>query len=238
MNRFNNIKQTRPGNRLLIVEDDEIFAHFLKKFFSNHNYNVTFLDSGEPLALLLEKEAFDLIILDIVLPGRDGFYWLTWLQEYYSHIPVIMSSVKTGKEHRLRGLRNGAQDYISKPFHEEELLIRIKHIFEKQPVSTQEDNFKIGETSVDINNAVLIKAGHEIPLTQLEMRLLQLLKINAGLPVTREDIITQIRGVKYNPLDRSVDVHINKLRKKLEDNPAKPRHIRTIRGKGYCLHID
>ncbi|CAA6819568.1 MAG: Unknown protein [uncultured Thiotrichaceae bacterium] len=238
MNTADDLRGAQTTKNILVVDDDEILNHFLNKFFANHHYGVTFSENGESLALRLERQSFDLIVLDVVLPGRDGFYWLKWLKEYYPHVPVIISSGKTDKQHRLQGLQGGAKDYIIKPFHEEELLIRINHIFETSLGVKPELSFKIGTILVDIRNSHLIKADNKIPLTQLEIKLLQLLKLNIGIPVSREDIITQIRGVKYSPLDRSIDVHINKLRKKIEDNPAQPRYIRTVRGKGYCLHIN
>lgn len=238
MNKIDEFTELTPHKSILFVNEDEVLNRFLDKFFANQPYKFTFVTSGETLALLLERQIPDLVVIDAVLSGRDGLYWIRWLQQYYAYLPVIMVSAVTDKLYRLQSLKAGAKDYLIKPFHEEELLIRINYILEKLSAPKIELNFQIGDASIDISNCRLIKADDEIPLTQLEIKLLQLLRLNAGTPVSREDIITQVRGTKYNPMDRSIDVHINKLRKKLEDNPAQPRYIRTVRGKGYCLHTN
>ena len=225
------------AKHILIVDDDDILQDFLRKYLSSKHYQTECLADGYNLPTLLDKTRIDLIVLDIELPGKDGIYWLKWLRHYYSHIPVIIASVKTSEHDRLIGLEHGARDYLVKPFQCKELLIRIENILGgRQPL----EDYKIirfGGIELDTENCLLLKVGQDIKLTLLETNILKLLYINNGATVSRDDIMAQVRGTSYNPLDRSIDIHINKLRKKIEDDPANPAYIRTVRGKGYRLHI-
>lgn len=189
------------------------------------------------LPVLLDKKRIDLIVLDIELPNKDGLYWLKWLQQYHPHVPVMMASVRSNEYERLAGLEAGACDYLVKPFQCKELLIRIENILGRRTQLPHGKFIQIGEWQLDTQTCTVFNSDKEVKLTALETSILKLLYINQGIPVSRDDIMAQIKGTGHNPLDRSIDIHINKLRKKIEVNPASPAYICTVRGKGYRLHL-
>lgn len=223
---------------LLVVDDDEIMQCLLHKYLATHYFSTKFLSDGNGLPVLLGKNRVDLIILDVILPDKSGIYWLKWLRQYHAHIPVVIASAKANEDDRLIGLENGAKDYLIKPFQCKELLIRIENILCANGSSDNDSRFiQIGGLNLDTETGTVVKNDCNIKLTQLETDILKLLHINIGAVISRDDIMGQIHGTIHNPLDRSIDIHINKLRKKIEDNPAEPIYIRTVRGKGYRLHI-
>lgn len=235
MQAWERIMVTRKN--LLLVEDDEILRNFLRICLGQHGYQTECLSEGEGIPKCLEQNKVSLVVLDVLLPGKDGFYWLKWLRQYHPHIPVIMASVKANENDRLFGLENGALDYLVKPFHDKELLIKINNILGKQSTNDSQSCIEIGNLILDVVNNSVHKNGDEARLTLLETNILKLLYLNAGAVVSRDEIMEQLKGSQHNPLDRSIDIHINKLRKKIEDDPANPNFIRTIRGKGYRLHV-
>lgn len=232
------MQQGKEKKHLLVVEDDEILSGFLDKYLLKNNYEPICILDGEAIQAALEKHRFDAIVLDLVLPGRSGIYWLKWIKQYHPYLPVVVISAKTGEDDRLLGLESGAQDYIVKPFHSAELLIRIENILKNSPRhSRRQRSVQAGNITLELGKNRIFKDGEEIKLTVIEVNILKLLYINAGATLSRDDISEQIRGAKHHPLDRSIDIHINKLRKKIEEDPAKPALIRTIRGKGYSFHL-
>lgn len=230
--------QKHAMRKLLLVDDDEMLQGFLFKYLNNKQYAVDSLLDGDGLPVMLERTRVDLIVLDVELPRRDGIYWLKWLRQYHPHIPVIMASVRGSEHDRLIGLEFGARDYLVKPFQCKELLIRIENILGMTSLKQDDSLIRIGELKVDTRACTVVRrSGEEVKLTSLEANILKLLYVNAGIPVSRDDIMAQVRGVSHNPIDRSIDIHINKLRKKIEIDPSVPEYICTIRGKGYCLHL-
>lgn len=214
---------------ILIVNNNDITLFYLKKYLSNHNYLVSCLvDAKEiPKKIKENKKPFDLLLLNVDLPSKDGFYWLNWITNHYPMIFVILISENSEKSQRLYGLKNGAKDYLIKPFHKQELLIRIGNLFnQKQEIIV--DNLILEKTHKKI-----FKNGCDLFLTELELNILKLLYLNSDNILSRDEIMLHTRGVKHSPLDRSIDVHINKIRKKIEENPSKPIYIQTARGKGY-----
>ncbi len=227
----------KTKKNLLIVDDDDILLAYLQKCLFRNGYIVSCLSDGEGIPSILEKDRFDLVVLDVNLPGKNGFYWLNWLRHYHPTVQVIMASVNTGEDDRLCGLENGALDYLIKPFHDQELLIRIGNIFHHHPSRSIDRTIHIGELTLDTINNRVLKEGIETRLTLLEVNILKLLYLNAGATLSRDDIMQHVRGTKHNPLDRSIDIHINKIRKKIEEDSSNPSYIHTIRGKGYCLQL-
>jgi len=232
------ILHRNTAKTLLVVDDDEIIHCLLRNYLTAHYFSIKFLSDGHELPTLLGKNRIDLIVLDVMLPNKSGLYWLKWLRQYHVHIPVIVASVKANEHDRLIGLENGAKDYLIKPFQCKELLIRIENILGANLSDNDSRILHIGDLKLDTENHMVFKGDCEIKLTELETDILKLLHINSGATLSRDDIMGQIRGTIHNPLDRSIDIHINKLRKKIEDDPANPIYIRTVRGKGYRLHID
>ena len=223
-------------HHVLVVDDDPVLCTFLKDILSQHHYQVSFEGAGEEIEPLLTKQSVDLIILDILLPGKNGFHWLNWLHHYHPNIKVIMLSVKGQDDDRIQGLESGAHDFLSKPFNPRELLARINNLLPSLP--TVLSTLQFGDFSFDINNQCLTKNQQVIKLTNAELVFLLCLCKKPKEVVTRDELSYALRGNTHNPLDRSIDVHINRLRGKIETDPASPHYIRTIWGKGYLFHID
>lgn len=221
-------------HQFLLVEDDEILRAFLKNVLTRSGYELSVLDSGEAMIDFLPTATIDLIILDRALPGKNGLYWLQWLKKHYEHIPILIASASSSETERLAGLEQGADDYMIKPFHYKELLLRAKNILSNTPSSR---NITIGNIDINLSTRLARKSDTDIKLTSIEANLLKILYQNKGLAVSREQIMQIVKGREHNPLDRSIDIHINSLRKKLEDDPKIPCYIQTERGKGYRLNI-
>ena len=229
------MSQHKKNKHILVVEDDEILSGFLNKYLMKNKFHPTCLYNGDGIPAALEKHRFDVIILDLMLPGRSGLYWLKWIRQYHSYIPVIIISSKVDESDRLQGLEAGARDYVIKPFLGAELLIRLKNLLRKPPRGHLA--VELGNIRLDLDKCRIFNKNEEVKLTLVEADILKLLCLNAGATVSRDEISVQIRGTKHQPLDRSIDIHINKLRKKMELEPSKPVLIQTVRGKGYALHL-
>ena len=232
------MQQKKEKKHLLVVEDDEILSGFLNSYLLKNNYEPICILDGDEIPAKVESKRFDVIVLDLMLPKRNGLYWLKWIKQYHPYVPVVIISSRVGEDDRLLGLEAGAQDYIIKPFHAGELLIRIDNILRSFPRYTRrQSSVQVGHVTLELEKSRITKDGEEVKLTVIEINILKLLYINAGATLSRDDISEQIRGAKHHPLDRSIDIHINKLRKKIEEDPSKPTLIRTIRGKGYSFHM-
>lgn len=226
--------------KLLVIESDKGLLNDLQKCLGQNGSHVDGYVQGEVLPALLERQQsrFDLVVLDAGLPGENGFYWLKWLQQYHVHLPVIITSECFCEKKRLSALEHGAWDYVLKPFRERELSIRIENILGKQVHDVNSSHhLRIGDVRVDVEKHYAMRDGRKISLTQLELKIIKLLYLNVGKPLSRSEIMAQIHGIRFNPMDRSIDIHINKLRKKIEVNPSKPVYILTVRGKGYSLQL-
>ena len=225
--------------KLLLIDSNEVLQGLLCEFFlSQQTYQVMSLHDGNGLPALLNTSQVDLIVLDMALPSNEGFYWLKWLQHYYPYIPVIIVSIRNNQYERLAWLECGARDYVLKPFLCQELFIRVENVLAKGLSQKTEKLIQIGSLELDTQKNTLKKNGEEIKLTLMEGYILTLLYLNSGSPVSRVEIMAQVNTGMHNPFDRSVDIHINKLRKKIEDDPSTPMYIKTVRHRGYCLHVN
>lgn len=231
------MEETTTKPRLLLVDDDELL-HTLFEGFTQDYYQTTTLNTGEALPIYLQTHNPDLIILDVMLPGENGWYWLNWLQDQYAHIPTIMLSVKGSTEDRIQGLQLGAYDYLPKPFDQQELLLRINNVLRCHKPAIYRTTLKFGSFIFDQTKETLrpVDAPQTIiPLSPTEARLIHFFYTHEGEVATRDMISLYLHGTEHNPLNRSIDVHIGRLRKKLDAHrpPATPTLIQTIRGKGY-----
>jgi DNA-binding response OmpR family regulator len=222
-------------DNILILEDDlkpsKIFTT-LSAYFSTHRY--TFQKSN--CSLILNKIRTNLIVINTCSMENNNFYCLSWLKNYYPHIPIIVLFEKASCEERVQILELGIQSYILKPFLDQELLMVIQKLLGVFQAQHKCRTINIGNLVFDIvTNSVVKNKEKAIHLTTLEADILKLLCLNAGSIVSRDDIMLQTKGVKHNPLDRSIDIHINNLRKKIETYPSKPEYIHTVRGKGYRI---
>jgi DNA-binding response OmpR family regulator len=227
------IEKTRE--KILIIEDEADLVKGLKLNLVDEGYEVDWASDGrEGLRRALE-EAPDLVILDIMLPGMNGLEVCRELRQKKANIPVIMLTAKGEEVDKVVGLEIGADDYMTKPFSVRELLARIKaHLRrEKREPRNVPKTCVFGEVEVDFVHFKVRRAGRESDLTSLEVDILKYLIAHKGEVVSREALLDKIWGYKKFPTTRTIDNHILKLRKKIEEDPSRPRHIFSIYGEGY-----
>lgn len=215
-------------NRILVVEDDEAISRVIIKNLISTGYAATPIYDGKEAAELLERDAdFDLALLDIMLPGIDGFA----LMEYMKHhdIPVIYLTAKSDIDSKIQGLRDGAEDYIVKPFEVLELLVRIEKVLER--TGKMQQVLDVADLTINLMERSVRKNGKEIPLKPMEYDLLVMLAKNKNIALSRERLLHGVWGVDYVGETRTVDVHIGQLRRKL----GLENHIKTISKIGYRL---
>lgn len=231
---------------LIIVDDDATLRNRLKKYLEKEGFRATTADGGGQLRQIMEAEGADLVILDLMMPGEDGLSLMAYLRET-SNAGVVILTGKGETIDRVVGLEMGADDYISKPFELRELLARIRSVLRRTggaaPVGTTETTEKFtGERvkfigwQLDIDRRELTSPdGEEIHLTTAEFNLLRVFVRNPERPLTRDRLLDEVGGRDWQPFDRSIDLHISHLRRKLEDNPKQPRLIKTVRSAGYIF---
>lgn len=224
---------------LLLIDDDVDLTHLLTEYLSPQGYNITVANDGEQgLALATSSQHFDLILLDVMLPVMDGFEVLKKLR--ISHLtPVLMLTAKGDDFDRIFGLELGADDYLAKPFNHRELSARIKAIVRRMdylPSSSQQQELVIGDVFLCPSNQKVTCAEQEIEMTATEFSVLQLLMINKGQIVSKQDISEKVMGRKLVAFDRSIDMHVSNIRKKLGKFDDHER-IKTIRGTGYMFLV-
>jgi len=220
---------------ILVVDDDNRIRDLLKRFLSREGYRVTAAPDAEAARRLMSTMAFDLAILDVMMPGEDGFSLLSGIRQGVSReTPVLLLTARGESSDRIEGLKRGADDYLAKPFEPEELSLRCAAILRR---SHKADPPEEVEMSGLVFNAARgeLKSGEErVRLTDAELQLLTALAARAGEPVSREEL-AQITSAG---MERSVDVQVTRLRRKIEPNPKEPIHIQTVRGVGYRLMPD
>jgi len=225
----------KAREKILIIEDEADLVKGLKLNLSDEGYDVDWASDGrEGLRRALE-EAPDLVILDIMLPGMNGLEICRELRQKKANIPVIMLTAKGEEVDKIVGLEIGADDYMTKPFSVRELLARIKaHLRrEKREPRNVPRTCVFGEVEVDFVHFKVRRAGRESDLTSLEVDILKYLVAHKGEVVSREALLDKIWGYEKFPTTRTIDNHILKLRKKIEEDPSRPRHIFSIYGEGY-----
>lgn len=226
----------------VLIVDDEINITELISVNLEENFNVVCCHDGLDAVELAKKELPDIILLDIMIPGIDGFEVCRRIRndESTRKIPIIMLTVKREENDKVRGLKLGADDYITKPFGINELLARIDAVLRRVDTvsganNTNDNIVQIGDIEIDNNKYEVKKKGVVIELTLREFKLLQTLAKNKGELVSREVLLSEVWGYGNLGDSRTLDVHIRKLRKKLEDNDKFPKYIETVRGLGYMI---
>lgn len=223
-------------NHILLVEDDLRLANLIAKFLEQNEFRVSMLHQGNMVANFLQKNAPDLIILDVMLPNEDGFTVCRKIRNSYTQ-PIIFLTAKDSDFDHVHGLEIGADDYLIKPIEPHVLLARINMLLrrKKQIDKVLVDQLTYGQLSIHKTSRQVSLASEPIELTSHEFELLWLLASNAGEPQSREYIHKQMINREYDGLDRSVDVRISRLRKKLGDCTSNPYRIITVWGKGYLF---
>jgi len=223
---------------ILIVEDEVSIRTGLEDVFVYHGYAVDTAEDGREGLRKASSGRYDLLLLDVMLPGVDGFEICDRVRAQDREQPIIMLTAKTSDEDIVHGLRLGADDYVAKPFSVAQLVARVEAVLRRARVGTGRDAIDLGgEIEVDTRNLAARRGDESLSFTRREMDVLQYLDANKDRPVSREELLNKVWGYARG-LDietRTVDIHIAKLRRKLEPDPAQPRYLVTVRGAGYRL---
>ena len=217
---------------ILIVDDDNRIRVLLKDYLSENNYIVSTAENANQAKERLEFLKFDIIILDVMMPGQNG-YELTKELKKKIKVPIILLTAKGEVESRIKGLELGADDYIGKPFEPKELLLRIKNIINKSNKIDLKSTHNVGSAVIDLNKMIVKLDNKNKKINNTEKKVLIEMLANPGTTYTREEI-GKISGISQ---ERSIDVMITRLRQKLEIDPKNPKYLQTIRGSGYVLWI-
>ena len=218
---------------ILVVDDDEGIRLLVKKYLNENNFLVSTAKSAEDASKKIEIIKFDLIILDIMMPGKSG---LDFIQENRKNLetPIILLTAKGEPNERIEGLEIGADDYLPKPFEPKELILRLKNILNKTKKINQKRVIEFSDIKIDLNKLIISKKSSEYKINNTEKLILEKMINNPGKTFSRENIGTLINLDK----ERSIDVIITRLRKKIEIDPKNPKFLQTIRGEGYVLWIE
>ena len=218
---------------ILVVDDDDGIRSLVKKYLTENNFLVTTANSAEDAAEKVLIIKFDLIVLDIMMPGKSG---LEFTKEYKIKIdtPIILLTAKGEADERVEGLEVGADDYLSKPFEPKELTLRIKNILNKTKKNNQKRIIEFDNLKIDLNKLIIIKNKEEFKINNTEKIILEKMINDPGRTFSRENIGKLIDLDK----ERSIDVIITRLRKKIETDPKNPKYLQTLRGVGYVLWIE
>ena len=227
------------ASHLLIVDDDKRIRSLLSQFLQGNGYRVTTAESAADARRRMEGLSFDLIVLDVMMPGENGFQFAEKLRET-SSVPILMLTALADVNDRIRGFELGVDDYLSKPFDPRELLLRVGSILRRvtaPPPGDQTalpDSVAFGAFTFNILRGDLAQDGELVRLTDREREMLRLLAEARGVPVTRE----ALAGPDSEANERTIDVQVNRLRRKIEKDPANPSYLQTVRGSGYRLIVD
>ena len=228
----------------LLIDDDARLAALVAEYLGGNEVDVTVAGDGERGLAALKKGTFDVVLLDIMLPGVDGLEVCRRIRALpeRANTPVVMLTAKGDDVDKIVGLELGADDYLAKPFNPRELLARLRAILRRaQPAAAGGEphhTFASGGLMIDFDAREVTVDGKRQVLTHFEFELLSTLAKAAGRVLSREHLMDVLKGEEFESFDRSIDVHISKLRAKLEQNPKEPRYIRTVRGVGYVLARD
>jgi two-component system, OmpR family, phosphate regulon response regulator OmpR len=229
------------SNHLLIVDDDARIRDLLKRYLLRQGFMVTAARDAAQARRLLNGLAFDLIVLDVMMPGEDGVALTQWLRKE-SATPVILLTARGEARDRIAGLEAGADDYIAKPFEPRELVLRISAILRRAPRTESgtmgPQVLVMGSLRYDVESGELRDGPEPVRLTQTEAALMRVLAVHAGKVVSREALVDQLgrdRGNAETAQERAIDVQITRLRRKIETDPRRPQFLQTVRGEGYML---
>ncbi|HEY6610202.1 MAG TPA: two-component system response regulator OmpR [Pseudomonas sp.] len=242
---MNSTASSQPeGEKILIVDDDVRLRRLLERFLDEQGYRVRTVENVEQMDRLLSRELFNLVVLDLMLPGEDGLSACHRLREQGNRMPIIMLTAKGDEASRIQGLEQGADDYLAKPFNPRELLARIRAVLRRQaPVvpgapGSEEETVSFGDYQLNLGTRELSRGGEVHMLTTGEFAVLKALVQHAREPLTRDKLMSLARGREWDALERSIDVQISRLRRLIEPDPSKPRYIQTVWGVGYVFVPD
>jgi len=221
----------------MVVEDDESLARWIADYLSSHGYLVTVATRGDEALALIENDAPDLVVLDLNLPVLDGLEVCRRAREFFDK-PILMLTARDDDADEILGLNSGADDYLGKPVTPRILLARVRALLRRGKPKDPSRVIVIGSLSLDPDSRTVKLNEELVAVSTHEFDVLLLLANHVGKPLSREALISEIRGIEYDGFDRSVDVCISRLRRKLGDDAQTPRRIKTLRGTGYLLAAD
>lgn len=230
--------------KILVVDDDLRLRSLLERYFKEQGYIVKAAADSEQMDRFLERENYHLMVLDLMLPGEDGLSICRRLRGADNSIPIIMLTAKGDDVDRIIGLELGADDYLAKPFNPRELLARVKAVLRRNTnelpgaPSGEEKVIEFGQFKLNLATREMTKNGVSMTLTSGEFAVLKSLVTNPRQPLSRDKLMNLARGRDYSALERSIDVQVSRLRRMIEDDPAKPRYLQTVWGIGYVFVPD
>lgn len=225
----------QAGAHILAVDDDDRIRDLLKRFLIAEGYGVTTAHDAKSARKMMQTLSFDLIILDVMMPGEDGLSLLSSLRETPTfETPVILLTARDMAQDRIEGLKRGADDYVPKPFEPEELALRVGAILRRAAPPEPIEEVRMSGLIFNVGKGELRKDGRLVRLTENELQLLRILAEREGAPVSRQELAAMTSA----GVERSVDVQVTRLRRKIEPDPREPVHLQTVRGVGYRLAGD
>lgn len=228
-------------HKILVVDDDARLRNLLQRFLEENGFVVKAVSDGQQMDKALSRELFSLIVLDLMLPGEDGLSICARLRDTYKNLPIVMLTAKGDENDRITGLEAGADDYLPKPFNPRELVARIRAVLRRQvrevpgAPSATEEVVGFGPYTLNLGTRTLTKNGEQIPLTTGEFAVMKALVQHPREPLTRDKLMNLARGREWSAMERSIDVQVSRLRRLIEDDPAKARYIQTVWGVGYVF---
>ena len=232
---------TAMTEKVLIIDDDTKLLKLLREYLEGNNFKVLTRSDDTEVLSTLKSESPEIVILDVMLPGKDGLEILREIRKEYD-LPVIMLTAKGEDTDRIVGLELGADDYLPKPFNPRELLARMKAVLRRSTLKDRTDNrtaessyIKSGDLTLNTAAQTLIIKDNEVELSTTEFKLLEVLMKNPNTVLSRDQLMNLARGKDFMAFDRSIDVHISKLRTKIETDPRSPKRIKTVWGTGYMF---
>ncbi|MGH8635517.1 MAG: osmolarity response regulator transcription factor OmpR [Burkholderiales bacterium] len=236
---------TEKRTKILVIDDDLRLRDLLHRYLSEQGFAVQTAPDAGAMDRLLNRELFDLLVLDLMLPGEDGLTACRRLRGAGNTVPIIMLTAKGDEVDRIVGLEMGADDYLPKPFNPRELVARIHAVLRRrQPASPpgapalEEQAVSFGAFTLDLGTRTLTRGKEEVPLTTGEFALLKVLATHPREPLSRDKLMELARGREFEAFDRSIDVQISRLRRLIEPDPARPAFIQTVWGFGYVFVPD
>ncbi len=245
MNTVENSEKPTRQTKILVVDDDARLRDLLRRYLTEQGFSVTTAENAQSMNRFWLRERFDLLVLDLMLPGEDGLSITRRLRGAGDMTPIIMLTAKGEETDRIIGLEMGADDYLPKPFNPRELLARIGAVLRRKqpddipgsPTETAQF-FYFGDFELDLSTRTLKKNGEPVQLTTGEFSVLKVFAQHARQPLSRDKLMSLARGREYEVFDRSLDVQISRLRKLIEPDPAHPFYIQTVWGLGYVFIPD
>ncbi len=222
---------------ILVIDDDNRLRKLLHRYLNQNDFIVSEAENPKAAREMMENFTFDLFVLDVMMPDENGFEFAKWLRQNNIHTPVLMLTAMGEVQSRIEGLEAGVDDYLAKPFEPKELLLRIKSILRRTLMVLEKERLNrlhFGACVYDVDRQELTKNGEFVALTPVEGELMSLLVERIGTEVSR----VQLAQLTKTENERTIDVQVNRLRKKIEEDSKKPRYLQTVRGKGYLLLPD